>query len=293
MKVGFVGLGNMGRAMAERVLGGGHDLTVYNRTADKAAPLAAAGATVGDSIAEAAAGREVVISMLADDPALEQVSLGEGGLIGAMEARAIYVAMGTHGIEATRAIAAAHHEAGLVYVAAPVLGRPNVAAAGQLGILVAGPADAVARCQPLFEVIGRRTFAAGERPESAAAIKLANNFLLGCAIEAMGEAFALIRKFDVAPGAFYGVLTDGLFSAPAYKIYGEIIAEQGYDKVGINARLGLKDASLALAAAESVGVPLPSGQVWHDRLVAAIDRGDGDKDWSVLALEQARESGLA
>ncbi len=293
MKVGFIGLGRMGQAIAARVLGGGHDLTVYNRTAEKAAALGQAGATVAGSVAEAAQGREVVITMVADDAALEAVSLGRGGVIEAMPEGAVHMAMGTHGVEAMRDIAAGHAAAGRLFVAVPVLGRPDVAAEGQLGLVAAGPPEAIARCRPLFEVIGRRVFEAGSAPESAASIKLANNFVLGCATQVMGEAFALIRKYGVDPSVFHDVLTEGLFACPAYKIYAAIIAEEAYHRIGITATLGLKDASLALAAAGAVGVPLPSGEVWRDRLLDAIDSGDGDKDWSVVALEQARRSGLA
>jgi 3-hydroxyisobutyrate dehydrogenase-like beta-hydroxyacid dehydrogenase len=200
--------------------------------------------------------------------------------------------MGTHGVHIMRTLGEAHAEAGQILVAAPVLGRPDVAAAGQLGIVPAGPTEAVARCRELFEVIGRRTFDAGTNPESAASIKVANNFVLGCAIEAMGEGMALIRKFGVDPEVFYDVMTDGLFAAPAYKVYGDIIAKEDYGRVGITAVLGLKDANLALAAGEAASVPLPSGNVWRDRLIGAIARGDGDKDWSVMALEQARASGI-
>ena len=148
------------------------------------------------------------------------------------------------------------------------------------------------RCRPLFDAIARRVFEAGPEPAAAAAIKIANNFVLGCAIEAMGEGFSLVRKYGVAPQVFYDVMTDGLFAAPAYKVYGKIIVEQAYDKVGQMAVLGLKDANLALAAGEAVGVPLPSGNVWRDRLVGAVAHGDGGCDWAVMAREQARASGL-
>jgi 3-hydroxyisobutyrate dehydrogenase-like beta-hydroxyacid dehydrogenase len=290
MKVGFIGLGRMGQAMARRVLDAGHDLILYNRTPSKLAELAGAGAKTAGSIAEAAAHGGVVITMLADDAALASVgqtlveSLPQGG---------IHICSGTHGVAAVRALAAAHAAAGQTLVAAPVLGRPEVVVAGRLGIIVAGAAAAVERSRPLFEAIGRRTFEAGEEPEAAAAMKIANNFLLGCAMEAMGEAFSLVEKSGGAPGLFYEILTDGLFACPAYTIYGKMVAEETYDNVGFTTRLGLKDANLALSAGESLGVPLPSGSVWRDRLIGAIAHGDGEKDWSVIAREQKRASGLA
>ncbi len=292
MKVGFIGLGRMGQGIAARVQGAGHDLVVYNRTREKAAALEKAGAKVVGSIAAACAEREVVITMLAHDQALEEVALGAGGLRGALPKGAIHLALGTHSVAATRALSRAHAEAGQFYVAAPVIGRPEVAAAGQLGLVPAGPAEAVRKCAPLFEVIGRRTFEAGADPAAAAAIKLANNFVLGCAIEALGEAFVLAEKHGVPRALLYEVMTDVLFACPAYKGYGDIIAKQDWDRIGITARLALKDCNLALAAAEAVEVPLPSGNAWRDRLIGAIALGFAEKDQSVVAIAQARASGL-
>lgn len=292
MKVGFIGLGRMGQGMAARVLGAGHELIGYNRTPGKADDLAGRGAKIARSVAEAVADAEVVITMLGTDAALDALAHGPDGIIAAMPSGAVHVGMGTHGVAICRALAASHAEAGQTFVAAPVLGRPDVAASGQLGIVPGGPADALARCQPLFDAIGRKCFPAGDAAEAAAAIKVANNFVLGCAIEVMGEAFALVRRYGVEPAALYEVMTDALFAAPAYKIYGEIIVKQDYDRVGITAALGLKDANLALAAAEAVAVPLPSANAWRDRLLGAIAHGDGARDWAVVALEQARASGL-
>ena len=192
----------------------------------------------------------------------------------------------------TRAIAATHAEANQIFVAAPVLGRPDRAAAGQLGIIPAGPADAVAQLQPLFEAIGRRQFEGGSEPDAAAAIKIAHNFVLGCAIEVMGEGISLVRKYGVEPLILHQVLSEGIFASPAYKIYGDIIVNEAYDNVGFSTLIGLKDANLALAAAEAAAMPLPSANVWRDRLLGAIAHGDGDRDWAVVAREQARASGL-
>jgi 3-hydroxyisobutyrate dehydrogenase-like beta-hydroxyacid dehydrogenase len=273
------------------VLEAGHDLVLYNRTPEKLAELAAAGAKTASTIADAAA-QGVVITMLTDDDALNQVARGPGGLIDSLPEGGIHVVMGTHGVAAVKALVEAHAAKRQTLVSAPVLGRPEVVVAGRLGIIAAGPPAAVERVRPLFEAIGRRTFEAGSEPTAAVAIKIANNFLLGCAMEAMGEAFALVEKSGGAPGLFYEVLTDGLFAAPAYTIYGKIVAEKAYDNVGFTTRLGLKDANLALNAGENLGVPLPSGAVWRERLIGAIAHGDGEKDWSVVAREQARASGL-
>lgn len=292
MKVGFIGMGRMGQGMARRVLDAGNDLVVYNRTPSKAEDLRAAGATVVDSIAAVTQDRDAVITMVTDDAAIEAIALGEGGLITALPDGGIHLAMGTHSVAMTRAIAASHSEANQIFVAAPVLGRPDRAAAGELGIMPAGPADAVARLQPLLEVMGRRIFPAGDQPEAAAAIKIAHNFILGCAIEVMGEGMSLVRKYGVEPLVLHQVLTEGIFGSPAYQIYGDIIVNEAYDNVGFTTLIGLKDANLALAAAEAVQVPLPSVNVWRDRLLGAIAHGDGERDWAVVAREQARASGL-
>jgi 3-hydroxyisobutyrate dehydrogenase-like beta-hydroxyacid dehydrogenase len=292
MKVGFVGLGKMGQGMTRRILGGGHDLTVYNRTPEKAADLADAGARIAGSLADACRDREVVITMVSDDAAVREVAFGAGGLVESMPPGSIHLCMGTHSVAAIQALDKAHREAGHRLVSAPVLGRPDVAAAGQLGIVAGGPADAVGECEPLFQVIGRRTFGAGSKPEGAAAIKLTNNFVLGAAIEAMAEAFSLVRSYGVKPQVFFDVMTDALFAAPAYKIYGKIMVDESYDKAGFMATQGLKDLNLALAAADQARVPMPTANNVRDRLLGAIAHGDGGKDWAVMAREQARACGL-
>ena len=290
MKVGFIGLGRMGQAMAARILGGGHDLVVYNRTRAKCAEVEKAGAKVAASMAEACKGRDAVISMVTDDKALAEVV--KEGVVPGLPKGAIHVAMGTHSVAALREIQGAHDQGGQILVAAPVLGRPEAAAQGQVGIVAAGPKQAVETLAPVFALIGRRTFDAGVKPEGASAVKLANNMVLGCAIEAMGEGFALIRKYGVEPSTFYDVMTDGLFAAPAYKVYGNIIVKQSYGTAGFTTTLGLKDANLALAAALAANVPLPSLNVYRDRLLGAIAHGEAEQDWAVMARDQARASGL-
>lgn len=292
LKVGFIGLGRMGQAMAARILGGGHDLVVYNRTVAKTTALVEAGALAASSVAEACKDRDIVITMVTDDASLQTVTLGAGGVRESLSPGAIHLVMGTHGVGVIQKLAAAHADAKQVMVAAPVLGRPDVAATGQLGIVAAGPEEAVNRCKPLFQVIGKHTFPGGTKPEGANAIKLATNFVLGCAIEAMGEGFSLVRKYGVDPQVFYEVMTEGLFSAPAYKVYGKIMVDQSYEKVGFSTLLGLKDSNLIMEAANIARVPLPSGNAYRDRLLGAVAHGDGDKDWAVIAKEQGRASGL-
>jgi 3-hydroxyisobutyrate dehydrogenase-like beta-hydroxyacid dehydrogenase len=292
MKVGFIGLGRMGQVMGRRILAGGHDLGVYNRTPDKAKALAEAGGKVLSSIKEAANYGEGVFTMLADDAAVESVVHQAGGLLETLPKGGIHICAGTHSVATIQKLKTAHAQAGQVLIATPMLGRPDVVSAGQAGMVLGGPKASVDRFRPLFEAIARRTFDAGSDPAAAAAIKIANNFVLGCAIEAMGEGFALVRKYDVVPDVFFDVLTEGLFNCSAYKSYGKIIAEERYLPAGQRAILGLKDANLALAAAEAVGVPLPSGNVWRDRLVGAAAHGESEHDWAVMAKDQARASGL-
>jgi 3-hydroxyisobutyrate dehydrogenase-like beta-hydroxyacid dehydrogenase len=293
MKVGFIGAGRMGSAMVLRLLAAKHDVGVYNRTPEKVKPLVDAGAKTLSSIAEAARYGDVVYTMLADDAALGGVAYQKGGLVESLPKGGIHVCAGTHGIPVIRHLKEEHGRDGQMLIAAPMMGRPELVTAGTAGVFASGPADALAKCKPLFEAMARRIFEGGDDPEAATAMKIANNFVLGCAMEAMGEGFALTRKYGVATSVFYDVLTDGLFNCSAYKVYGKIMVDESYSKVGQMAALGLKDANLALEAGHLASVPLPSGNVWRDRLIGAVAHGDGDKDWAVMALEQARASGLA
>jgi len=292
MKVGFIGLGRMGHAMARRLLDGGHDVGVYNRSADKMKPLTDGGAKPMASIKAAANFGEAVFTMLADDAAVLEVVNKSGGLLESLPQGGIHVCAGTHSVDCIGKLKHLHGERGQVLLATPMLGRPQLVETGQAGMVLGGSKLALDRCRPLFEAIARRCFEAGSDPVAACAIKIANNFVLGCAIEAMGEGFALVRKYDVAPDVLYDVMTEGLFACGAYKIYGKIITEENYLPAGQRAVLGLKDANLALAAGEAVGVPLPSGNVWRDRLVGALAHGEGEHDWAVMAKDQARASGL-
>ena len=292
LRVGFIGLGRMGQAMANRILGASHDLVVFNRNADKATELVKGGALLSSSVKGACEGREIVISMVSDDAALREVALAPGGIRDSLAPGEIHLAMGTHSVAEIQKLAAIHAEAKQILVAAPVLGRPDMAATGQVSIVAGGPSQAVKKCDPLFQVMGKRTFSCGEKAEHASITKLANNFMLGCAIGAMAEGFSLTRKYGVIPQVFYEVMTEGLFAAPSYKVYGKIMVDEDYDKVGFTTLLGLKDFGLIMAAAEAARVPLPSGNAFRDRLLSAIAHGDGTKDWAVVGREQARSSGI-
>jgi 3-hydroxyisobutyrate dehydrogenase-like beta-hydroxyacid dehydrogenase len=292
MKVGFIGLGRMGQGMAGRILSAGHELLVTDPVPGQTTSLEEAGAVAVDSPAAASRDRDVVISMLPSDGALNAVLHSDGGLIDGMPASCIHMASGTHGVPAINAAAESHADAGQTFIACPVLGRPDLAAQGLIKVVPAGPADAVDKILPILDAIGQQTFRAGEAHQSAAAVKIANNFMLGCAIENMGEALSLVEKLGVEPQLFFDVMTQGLFSAPAYEVYGKFIVDKNWDSHGATAAIGLKDADLALEAAEAAGVPLPSTHIWRDYLQSAVDKGEGHLDWAVMALEQARASGL-
>ncbi len=291
MNVGFIGLGTMGRPIAENLLKAGHTLVVYNRTRSRADAFAAKGARVVSTPGEACRG-EVVFTMLADDAALEAVAFAEGGVISSLAAGTVHVSLSTITVALCTRLAEAHHRAGSVYVAAPVFGRPEAAAAAKLFVVAAGPAAAVTRCQPLFDAIGQRTYLAGESAPAAIVIKQAGNFLLCSVIESLGEAFALSRKCGVDPRLFLEIMTSSLFSAPVYKYYGDLIVREAYQPAGFSMLLGLKDIRLVLAASESAAVPMPIASVLRDRALTAIARGYKDWDWSAMAKISAENSGL-
>jgi 3-hydroxyisobutyrate dehydrogenase-like beta-hydroxyacid dehydrogenase len=279
--------------MARRILDAGHDLAVYDVVRGQVEEFAAAGAYAASSVAQVCDGRDVVVTMLVEDAVVVDTAVRPGGLRDSLPAGAIHLAMGTYGVGAIRTLATAHANANQTLVAAPVLGRPDLAASGQLGIVTAGPDEAVARCAQILDVIGRRRFHAGTAPEAATAVKLANNLVLGCAMVAMAEGFSLVRKYGVESQVLYDVMTEGLFAgAPAYKGYGKTMVDESYDKVGSPITVGLKDANLIQAAADLAKVPLPSLNVYRDRLIGAVAHGDGDLDQAALAREQARACGL-
>ncbi|MGZ3293411.1 MAG: NAD(P)-dependent oxidoreductase [Xanthobacteraceae bacterium] len=291
MDIGFIGLGHMGQPMALRLLRSGQRVTVYNRTRSKAEPLVAQGARLADNVAEACRG-EAIITMLPDDAAVEQIVFKEGGVLSALPAHAIHVSMSTISVALSDRLAGAHRKASQDYVAAPVFGRPDAAAAGKLFIVAAGPEAALTRCHPLFDAIGQKTLVLGERQSQANLVKLAGNFLIAANIECLGEAFALARKSGIDPHRFLEILTGTLFAAPIYHTYGGIIADEKYEPVGFKMSLALKDIRLALAVADAMMVPMPAASLVHDHYVAGVAQGEGDADWSRLAQLCARDAGL-
>ncbi|MFG1396591.1 NAD(P)-dependent oxidoreductase [Roseixanthobacter pseudopolyaromaticivorans] len=290
MKIGFIGLGRMGEAMAANLLKAGHAVSVYNRSPGKADALVAAGAVRAASIAEACQG-EAVLTMLADDKAVEHVVLGDGAVLESLPKGALHISHSTISVALSERLAKAHAQAGQDYVAAPVFGRPEAAAAAKLFVVAAGAPEAVARCAPLFEAMGQRTFALSEKPEAANVVKLSGNFLIASVIEALGEAMALVGKAGIDKSEYLELLTSTLFGAPVYRTYGALIAEERFSPAGFAAPLGLKDVSLALAAGEALRVPLPLASLLRDRFLSLLAQGGEDLDWSAVGGLALRDSG--
>lgn len=291
MNIGFIGIGRMAVGMVRNLLNAGHQVQIYNRTRVKADALAADGAEVVDTIARAAA-NDLVISMLADDRAIEDVVFGEADFIGAMPAGGVHVSMATISEAMGRRLCETHGAGGRGYVSAPVFGRPEAAAAAKLFIVAAGAAEALARCQPAFDAMGQRTFVVGEDPVAANIVKITGNFMLASTIETLGEAFALARKYEIDPGQLLELLTSTLFSAPVYKTYGAMVAKDSFEPAGFKLSLGLKDIGLALEAAGARSVPMPIASVVRDQFLTGIARGYQDMDWAALGRVCADDAGM-
>jgi 3-hydroxyisobutyrate dehydrogenase-like beta-hydroxyacid dehydrogenase len=291
MKTGFIGMGRMGSAMAANLVKAGHEVTVFNRNPDKSRPLLELGAHQATSIAGACEG-EVVITMLADDAAAARIVLADDGIVGKLRRGALHISMSTISVALSKDLAQAHARAGQRFVAAPVFGRPEAAAAAKLFIVAAGDPAAVETCQPLFGAMGQKTLSIGTEPSAANLVKLTGNFLLAAAIEALGEAVALVGKAGVDRQAFVDLLTSTIFPAPTYKTYGDLIAADKFEPARFAAPLGFKDIRLTLAAAESLRVPMPVGSVLRDRFLRLLAQPGGDDlDWAAiggLASQDAR-----
>jgi 3-hydroxyisobutyrate dehydrogenase-like beta-hydroxyacid dehydrogenase len=292
MKVGFIGLGNMGSGMAGNLIKAGHQLVVYNRTRSRAEPLQSMGARIAGSISEAASDVEAVVTSLADDRAVEEVIFSPGNVIQALSSGAIHISTSTISVGLSRRLAKAHAKRQQHYVAAPVFGRPDAAAAAKLFVIAGGPAGQIERCRPLFDQIGQKTFVAGEEAHKANVIKLAGNFMITAVIETLAESFAFVRKHELDPSTFLDILTSSLFTAPIYRTYGSLIASDKFEPAGFKLPLGMKDNRLILLAAEEAAVPMPVASLIHDRFVAALAQGLADADWAAIARVSSRDAGL-
>jgi len=290
MKVGFIGLGNMGSAMGRSLLKAGHELTVHNRTAAKAQPLVDQGAKYATRIADACHG-DAVVTMLADDAALESTVFGDGGILASLRKGAIHISCSTISVALSERLTEAHGKNGQGFAAAPVFGRPEAAAAAKLFVAAAGTPGALDACSPIFDAIGQKTFRFGDKPSLANLVKLSGNFLIASVIESLSETMALVSKAGLEQHKYLDFLTSTLFNAPVYKTYGGLIADKKFTPPGFVAPLGLKDVRLTLAAGESLRVPLPLASLIRDRFLTLLARGGEHLDWSAISQVAAEDSG--
>ena len=282
MKVGFIGLGSMGLGMARNLIKAGHALTVWNRSPQPAEDLAREGARRAATPLDVVDGADAVVTMLANDAAVRNVFLDDGTLE-TLSSTTVHVNCATISVALAAELAELHHARGVAYVAAPVFGRPDVAATGGLNIVVAGPKPAIAAVQPLLDVLGAKTWPVGEAPEQANAVKIGGNLMIAAAIEAMAEVTTLGHGYGIEAKTMLDIYTNTMFACRAYQSYAPAIAERRFEPAGFKLSLGLKDVRLALAAGDAVNVPLPFGSALRDAMLEAVAAGDGDKDWSALA----------
>jgi 3-hydroxyisobutyrate dehydrogenase-like beta-hydroxyacid dehydrogenase len=280
----------MGAGMAASLLKAGHEVTVYNRTPDKAKALAEQGAKLARTMADACRG-DAVMTMLANDQAVEDVVLGWGGVIESLGPDALHVSSSTISVALADRLTVAHDEVGSRFVSAPVFGRPDVAATGLLAVAAAGPEDAVKAAAPLLDAIGRVTSVVSKTPSAANLVKLSGNFLLASAIEALGEAMALVGNGGVDRRLYLEVITSALFDCRPYQLYGGMIADGRFAPAGFAAPLGQKDIRLALAAAEDLAVPMPLASLLRDRFMTLIAQGGGELDWAAIGGLAAADAG--
>ncbi|MDA8383137.1 MAG: NAD(P)-dependent oxidoreductase [Betaproteobacteria bacterium] len=290
--IGFIGLGHMGAAMAANLVKAGYPLRVYNRSPEKAQPLLALGARLAAKPHDVTPPDGVVITMVSDDAALELLATGPDGFAQSLGPGGLHLSMSTISPALSRRLAALHRDRGTFYLAAPVLGRPDAAAARTLWIIQAGSTEAKAIARPYLETLSQGIFDFGEDPGGANLVKLAGNVLLASALEAMAETLAFAEKNGIPRTAFAEMFGATLFPCPVYQNYGRAIASQVYEPAGFRLDLGLKDVTLALAAAAESRVPMRLASVVRDQLTSAAAKGRADMDWSALGLEASESAGL-
>jgi 3-hydroxyisobutyrate dehydrogenase-like beta-hydroxyacid dehydrogenase len=290
MQVGFLGIGRMGSAMAENLLKAGHGVTAWDKVPASVEQLASAGARAA-ARAEDVLGGDALISMLPNDDALREVFI-DGDLLAHGTQSTISINMGTVSLDCVDELTAAHAARGISYLAATVFGRPDVAAAGNLSIMVAADPHAIEIVQPLFDAMGRKTYRVGEEPRQANVAKIAGNLMVACAIEAISESAALLRKYGMSAPEVIDVIVESLFDVPVYRGYGRAVGLQQFEPPGFDLVLGMKDVRLALKAGEAAQVPLPFASVLADTFMDAVANGDSHKDWSAISRVAARRAGL-
>ena len=288
----FLGLGKMGAPMARNLLDSGFPLTVFNRSRAPTESLAAAGAIIADAPCAAVTPGGIAITMLSNDAALETVTLGREGFADCLGEGGLHISMSTVSPELSRRLAREHALRGSYFLAAPVFGRPEAAAARKLWICQSGDAEAKARAQPMLETLGQGIHDFGEDPGAANVAKLSGNFLILSAIEALAEALALAEKSGLDRKALAGFLGQTIFSCPIYQNYGRILADRIYEPPGFKLELGMKDVRLVREVAEAVAQPMPVADLLHARLLSGLARGRGHLDWTAIELSVAEEGGL-
>jgi 3-hydroxyisobutyrate dehydrogenase-like beta-hydroxyacid dehydrogenase len=290
--VGFVGLGSMGAPMARNLLEAGFKVTVFNRTRERATALAASGAAIAESPRTATVPGGIVVTMLANDQALESVALGEDGLAEALGKDGLHISMSTVSPETSRKLAQEHARRGSLFLAAPVFGRPDAAAARKLWICQSGSAAAKQRAQPVLEALGQGIHDFGTEPGAANVVKLCGNFLILSAIEAMAEALALAQKNGIDRTALAEFFGQTVFACPVYQNYGRILAARAFEPPGFALKLGMKDIRLVRDTAEAVQVPMPVADLVHARLLSALAKGRAEMDWTAVELSTAEDAAL-
>ena len=290
--IGFIGLGLMGEGMAANLVKAGFDVTVYNRTAAKTGALARQGAKVASTPAEAAVPDGVVITMVANDQVLEDLTLGEGGFGEKLGRHGVHISMSTIAPTTSEKLAQFHRLHGAEYIAAPVFGRPAAAAAATLWICTSGPAAEKKRMAPVLQAMSQGIYDFGEAPGAANLVKLAGNFMIASSLEMMGEAFALAEKHGIPRKTVAEFFTSTVFSAPVFQNYAPIIAARNAGEIGFLLKLGHKDVNLVRDAADRSHTPMPFADVLHNRLLSAMAKGRGEMDWTTLALGASEDAGL-
>jgi 3-hydroxyisobutyrate dehydrogenase-like beta-hydroxyacid dehydrogenase len=290
--LGFIGLGNMGEHMAANLMAAGYALKVYNRTASKCSPLAAKGATVAKDPAEVAIPGGIVMTMVSDDHAIEELCLGPNSFVEKLGTGGIHVSFSTISPAMARKLAEHHKKHKVEFVVATVFGRPEAAEAKKLWVCTSGLEAAKKRIAPMLAAIGQGTFDFGEEAPSANVVKLCGNFLIASAIESLAEAFSLAEKNGVDKKRVAEMLGKTLFACPVYQGYGKQISEERFEPAGFRLALGLKDITLAQETAAASKMPLPVASLLRNRWLTAMAKGRENMDWTAVAIGVAEDAGL-
>ncbi|MBA2393528.1 MAG: NAD(P)-dependent oxidoreductase [Ktedonobacteraceae bacterium] len=290
--VGFIGLGNMGHPIAANLLKAGFRVHVYNRSAAKAKPLVEQGAHQVERPCDVVEPGGIVVSMVANDSALEDITLGEGGILERLGPDGIHISMSSVAPTTAEKMTDEHTKRGSFYVASPVFGRPDAATAAALWVCISGPDAAKERIRPVLEAVGQSIFDFGTAPGAANVVKVIGNFWIVAAMEAMAEGLTLAEKNGVERTKVIEMLSQTLFPGRIYQNYGSAIARKSYTPVGFEMKLGLKDINLALHTAEQSLMPMPLASLLHDRLQTGIAKGRGEMDWMAMSLGVSEDAGL-